>query len=440
MNTIFKGAALTALAGSLAVMALPALAQDKTTIEWWYANGGRIEEAIQDMIADFNTSQDDFEVVGVRKGNYEETFAAMIAAYRVGQHPTIIQATERSFLTMLYSDAAVPVNQLMAEQGYDTDWSDFIAPVADFYVVDGAPAALPFNSSTGIMWFNADHFEAAGFDKPAETWDEFEEQLYAIKDQGISECGMVLNSDFPWSLLEGYSTINDYPFGTEANGFDGLGTEYVYNTTPVVQQVERLKRWIDDGIIQLSGNGMSPAQLFNSGTCSTWSASTASHAGVEAEAQFNWSATLQPHEAGVEPHNSNIGGAALWVLQGKADEEYAAAAAFIDFVAQPETQAWWSEQTGYVPVTNAAYELMADQGFFEEYPTREIALLQLTRHEPTENSRGMRFGNSNQWWAVLLEELEAVWTDQKSAQDALDSSVARGNEILRQFEQLHAGS
>jgi sn-glycerol 3-phosphate transport system substrate-binding protein len=52
----------------------------------------------------------------------------------------------------------------------------------------------------------------------------------------------------------------------------------------------------------------------------------------------------------------------------------------------------------------------------------------------------MRFGNSNQWWAVLLEELEAVWTDQKSAQDALDSSVARGNEILRQFEQLHAGS
>jgi sn-glycerol 3-phosphate transport system substrate-binding protein len=87
MNTIFKGAALTALAGSLAVMALPALAQDKTTIEWWYANGGRIEEAIQDMIADFNASQDDFEVVGVRKGNYEETFAAMIAAYRVGSIP-----------------------------------------------------------------------------------------------------------------------------------------------------------------------------------------------------------------------------------------------------------------------------------------------------------------------------------------------------------------
>ena len=146
-----------------------------------------------------------------------------------------------------------------------------------------------------------------------------------------------------------------------------------------------------------------------------------------------------PHEEGVEPKNSTIGGASLWVLANKSAEEQAGAAAFLNFVAQPETQVWWSEATGYVPVTNAAYEQMKAEGYFEAHPTREIAILQLERGEPTDNSRGFRFGNHNQTGAIMLEELQAVWTGQKTPQEALDSSVARGNQILRQYEQLNAG-
>jgi sn-glycerol 3-phosphate transport system substrate-binding protein len=251
---------------------------------------------------------------------------------------------------------------------------------------------------------------------------------------------MVLNSDFVWSLVEGFSTINDLPFGTLANGRDGLATEYVYNTTRVVEQVERLKKWVDDGIIQLAGQGTSPAQMFTSGTCSTWSASTAAHAQVEAEAKFDWSATLQPHLAGVEPRNSQLGGAGLWVLQGKSDAEYEAAAAFMNYIQQPEVQADWAFVTGYVPVTNAAYDLMTERSLFQQSPTREIAILQLLRGEPTDNSWGFRFGNSNQWWAAINEELQAAFAGQKTVQEALDASVVRGNEILRQFERINAGN
>jgi sn-glycerol 3-phosphate transport system substrate-binding protein len=204
--------------------------------------------------------------------------------------------------------------------------------------------------------------------------------------------------------------------------------------------VERLKTWVDDGIIQLAGQGTSPAQMFTSGTCSTWSASTAAHAQVEAEAAFEWSATLQPHLAGVEPRNSQLGGAGLWVLQGKSDAEYEAAAAFMNYIQQPEVQADWAFVTGYVPVTNAAYDLMTERGLFEQSPTREIAILQLLRGEPTDNSWGFRFGNSNQWWAAINEELQAAFAGQKTVQEALDASVARGNEILRQFERINAGN
>jgi len=437
-SSIRNLAAGAALIGALATAGLPAQAQDKVSVEWWYANTGRIAEAIEQLIADFNASQDKYTVVGVHKGNYEETMAAAVSAYRVKQQPAMLQAAERGFLTMQKSRAVVPVSKLMADQGYDIDWKGFIAPVAGFYIVDDAPAALPFNSSTPIFWYDADEFKAAGFDKPADTWQELEKQLYALKDKGVTDCSMALANDFFWSLIENYSAINDYPFGTRANGLKGLDTEFVYNTTPVVGQVERLKRWIDDGVLQIAGQGLSPTQLFTSGTCATYVASTAAHAAVEAGAEFNWSATIMPHEEGVDPRNSTIGGAAIWVMKGKSKDEMAATAAFLDFVAQPQTQVWWSETTGYVPVTKAAYEEMKTEGYFKEHPTREIALRQLSRGTPTDNSWGFRFGNHNQTTAILVEELQAVWTGQKTAQEALDTAVERGNAILRQYEKLHA--
>lgn len=415
-----------------------ALAQDKTTIEWWYGKGGVVEEAIQEMIATFNADHDKYNVVAFRKGNYEETFAAMIAAYRVGQHPHIIQATERSVLTMLNSNAIVPLNKLMADHGKDLNQDDFLGPVASYYVVDGELNALPFNSSTSILWYNVDHFNEAGFpDGPADTWEEFEAQLYTLREKGITDCAAVLNTDFVWSLIEGFSTINDFPYGTKANGRDGLDTEYVFNSTRVVEQAERLKKWVGDGTARLSGQGISASQLFTDGTCSTWTSSTSGHGAVEGKAMFNWNATLQPHLEGIEPHNSNLGGAALWVLDGKSEAEYEATAAFMDFLAQPETQAWWSERTGYIPVTNAAYDLLKSQHFFEEHPTREMAILGLTRGEPTDNSWGFRFGNSNQYWAAINEEFQAAFAGEKSVQEALDTAVERGNKVLRQYENLN---
>jgi sn-glycerol 3-phosphate transport system substrate-binding protein len=439
-SVILKAATGMLMGASLLLASTAASAADRVKVEWWYAVSGKLGETVQQLISDFNASQDKYEVVGVNKGNYEETMAAMIAAYRVGQHPAILQAAERGFMTMLNSGAVVPVSDLMAKEGYDINWNDFVKPVASFYILNGKPAALPFNSSTPVFWYNADQFKAAGFDKPADTWQGVEKQLYALKEKGVTQCPMALAGDYQWSMIENYSAINDQPFGTKANGFDGLDTEFVYNKTKVVDQITRMKKWIDDGVLQVAGKGLNPAQMFTSGTCATFIASTATHSTVESSAKFAWGADFLPHEEGIEPKNSTIGGAALWVLKNKSPEEEAGAAAFLAYVAKPDVQVWWSKQTGYVPVTNAAYEKMKSEGYFKEHPTREIALLQLNRGEPNDNSRGFRFGNHNQSTAILLEELEGVWIGKKSVQEALDSSVARGNQILRQYEKLHAGN
>lgn len=425
---------------SLSALSASAFAEERIKAEWWHALRGRLTPIADELVSKFNASQDKYQITAVLKGNYEESQAAMVAAYRVKQHPVLMQTSERTFLTMYNSGAVNLVSNFMDEQGYKIDWDNFVPPVAGYYLVDGKPAAMPFNSSTPIFWYNEDHFKAAGFDKPAETWPEVVKQLYTIKEKGINDCSMSLAYDFVWSLIENYSAMHDQQYGTKANGFGGLDTEFTFNKSPlIVGQAERLSKMIDDNVLQIAGQGVNPEELFISGKCSTFVASTATHVAVEKGAQFKWNATFLPHEEGVEPKNTTIGGGALWVLKNRPDDEYKAIAAFLNFVASPEVQTWWASETGYVPVTNAAYDQMKAEGYFKEHPTREIAILQLNRGTPTENSRGFRFGNHNPIFNMMNEEFQSVWSKKSTPQEALDRMVVRGNEVLRQFEKLNAG-
>jgi sn-glycerol 3-phosphate transport system substrate-binding protein len=401
--------------------------------------GGTLGERVDELVKKFNSSQQKYVVTAVNKGTYDEVINGTIAAYRAKRAPQLVQIYERGFMTMLLSDATVSVTDLLNQRGYKIDWNDFVKPVAGFYRYKGKLMPMPFNSSTPILWYNKSHFEQAGFGKPAETWQQLEKQLYTIKEKGISSCGTALAGDYHWSLLENYSAINDQPYATRANGYDGLNTEFVYNKTLVVRQVTRIKKWLDDGVLQIAGQGLNPEQLFTSGRCSTFFASTAAHSSVENNAKIQWSATFLPWEEGVTPRNSTIGGAAIWVLKGHKPAEYDAAAAFLAFLARTDTQVWWHKVTGYVPLTNKAYESTKQEGYYKDRPTREIAILQLSRGTPTANSTGFHFGNFTQTMMAQRDEVEAVFAGKKTPQVAMDDAVRRGNEILRQFERLNAG-
>ena len=434
MSILVRALLITCLA------VLPGLpARAATTVEFWHGMSGALSDRIDELADKFNKSQGEYVLRPVAKGTYDEVVNSMIAAYRARKQPAIVQVNERGFLTMVNSNATVPTAELMTKYGHAIDWSGFIAPIATYYTRDGAMMTMPFNASSPILFYNADHFRAAGFDAPAKTWPEFERQLYAIKAKGVSKCAMVYPIDWEWSFLENYSAIEDQPFATKRNGFDGLGAEYVFNKTKLVGHMARVKRWLDDGILEFAGQGVNPAQLFIGGQCSTVINSTAGHAAVEAGSGFKWSATFLPVEENSPAKNSTIGGAALWTLKGHKDEVYKGVAAFYDFLAKTETQVWWHQVTGYVPVTRGAYEAAKAQGVYKERPTREIAIEQLARGTPSDNSRGFRLGNSAQANIAIKEEIQAGLLGQKPLQKAMDDAVARGNEVLRQFEQVNAG-
>jgi sn-glycerol 3-phosphate transport system substrate-binding protein len=136
-------------------------------------------------------------------------------------------------------------------------------------------------------------------------------------------------------------------------------------------------------------------------------------------------------ENGVGPQNTTPGGASLCVMAGKSDEQYKGVAAFFNYLSQTDVQQFLHEQSGYLPVTLAAYEATKGSDFYEKNPGRETPILQMMGKAPTENSKGVRLANLPQVRDIQNEEFEKMLAGQQTAQQALDAAVQRGNAAIK---------
>ena len=125
-------------------------------------------------------------------------------------------------------------------------------------------------------------------------------------------------------------------------------------------------------------------------------------------------------------------------MSGKKPAEYKGVAAFFDYLSSPEVQSASHKRTGYLPITTAAYQLTEKSGFYKKNPGTDVAVTQMIR-KVTDKSRGIRLGNYVQVRAIEDEELEQVWGGKKTAKEALDAIVKRGNEQLERFQKANKG-
>ena len=407
----------------------------QTEIQWWHAMGGANGERVDKIAADFNATQSDYKIVPVNKGNYTETMTAAIAAFRAKEQPAIVQVFEVGTATMMAAKGAIyPVEKLMADMGEPFDKSDYLPAVISYYQTpDGELLSMPFNSSTPVLWYNKDALEAAGAEVPT-TWAGIKTASQKLVDNGM-KCGFSFGWQ-SWVMVENYSAWHNLEMGTKENGFAGFDAEFTMANDAVINRLDDIASMSEGNLFVYGGRRGDSLPLFTSGECGMWMNSSAYYGSIVKQAEFNFGQTMLPLDEAVAsaPQNSIIGGATLWVLQGKSDEEYKGTAKFLNYLSSPEVQAWWHQETGYVPITTAAYELSKEQGFYDSNPGTDTAIAQLSLNAPTPASRGIRFGNFVQVRDVINEELEALWAGDKTATEAMAAATERGNALLRKFE------
>ena len=427
---------LAALAVGLAT-STSAFAQ--TEIQWWHAMTGANNDVVNKLAEDFNASQKEYKIVPTYKGQYADTLNAGIAAFRAGGAPHIIQVFEVGTATMMGAKGAVkPVYELMKEAGEKFDPQAYLPAVTGYYsTAKGEMLSFPFNSSSAVMWYNKDAFKKAGLDpeKPPKTWPEVFDHAKKLKSAGYATCGFS-TAWITWLNIEQFSAWHNVPIGTKANGLDGFDTELKFNSPLHVKHLQNLVDLQKDKTFDYSGRTNTGEGRYTSGECPIFLTSSSLFANIRANAKFDFAAAPMPYYPDVQgaPQNSIIGGASLWVMGGKKAEEYKGVAKFFTFLSDTDRQVSIHKASGYLPITKAAYQKTKESGYYKDAPYLETPLLELTNKEPTENSRGLRFGNMVQLRDVWAEEIESALNGQKSAQAALDTAVSRGNQMLRQFE------
>lgn len=411
-------------------------------INWWHAMRGPRGETVQKIVDSFNNSQIQYKVIATYKGEYDEVVNAGVAAVRAGKQPHILQSFEVGTQTMMLSGAIYPVYELMADNGYKIDWSQYLQPVLSYYMnADGNLMSMPFNSSTPVMYYNVEMLNKAGIpmlskEKPA-TWDEMGDITSKLVKSGVT--GGLVTGWQSWTQVENYSAMHDLPFASKANGYEGLDTELLINNDKVVNHIARLKSWMADNRFYYGGQKyQGPQAEFLAQNAGLYIDSISAIAKLQKAANFKWDIAPLPVEAWMpNPQNSIIGGASLWVFKGLPKKDYAGVAAFLNHLAGVESQVLWHKETGYFPITLASYERLKADGYYNEFPYQEVGIKELTRRDPTKNSRGLRLGYFIQIRNIINEELELVWNGTKTPKQAMDSAVDRSNVKLREFEKTY---
>ncbi|MBN9581986.1 MAG: sn-glycerol-3-phosphate ABC transporter substrate-binding protein UgpB [Afipia sp.] len=436
--TTLRKVFLTALGlTSATLIALAAPAEAAIEIQWWHAMTGGNNDVIVKLAEEFNASQSDYKVVPTYKGSYPDTMNAGIAAFRAGNAPHIMQVFEVGTATMMAATGAVkPVYKLMQEAGEKFDPQAYLPAITGYYsTAKGDMLSFPFNSSSMVMWINRDALKKAGIAEIPKTWPEVFEAAKKLKAAGHTTCGFS-NAWVTWANLEQLSSWHNVPLSTKANGLDGFDTVLEFNAPLQIRHLEKLIELQKDKTYDYSGRTNTGEGRFTSGECPIFLTSSGFFGQVKSNAKFDWTNAPMPYYPDIKgaPQNSIIGGASLWVMGGKKPEEYKGVAKFLAFLSDTDRQVAIHKASGYLPITKAAYAKAKAEGFYKEQPYLETPLLELTNKEPTENSRGLRLGNMVQLRDIWAEEIESALAGKKTAKDALDAAVARGNAMLRQFE------
>ncbi|MAC81224.1 MAG: ABC transporter substrate-binding protein [Rhodobacteraceae bacterium] len=424
-------------AAAVAVAGLAGGASAQTEITWWHGMGGHLGDVVNEIATQFNASQSDYKITPVFKGGYEETLTAGIAAFRAGEQPNILQVFDAGAATVIAAKGAtVPVQDLLTEQGADFDINDYIPGVRYFYAdTTGKMIGMPFNSSSPVLYYNQDALDAAGVEAP-KTYEDFEAIAPKLKDAGYIP---LVQTHLPWEFVENFHSRHNLPFATNANGYDGAdGTKILINSPEMKMHFTKVKEWLDEGYFGFYGTGWDDNQAqFNDGKAAMYIGSSGDFGGLTAlNLPFEWASTYLPYWSSIteEGYQTFIGGASLFAMAGKPDDQNKATAAFFEFLTSPEVQYMWHRETGYVPITLAAYDLAKEDGHYERFPAAETAIKQLSLRDG-ENTHGYRMGFYVQIRDIENRELSRFLNGETSIDDALATIETEGNELLARFAQ-----
>lgn len=157
-----------------------------TTITFWHAMGGVNGEALEYLVNKFNEENEyGITVVSEYQGSYDDAINKLKSAQLGNMGADLVQVYDIGTRFMLDSGWVVPMQNLVDADGFDLS---VIEPnIAAYYTIGDTLYSMPFNSSTPILYYNKNMFEAAGITEAPASFAEIEEIAPKLQEAGAQE-------------------------------------------------------------------------------------------------------------------------------------------------------------------------------------------------------------------------------------------------------------
>ena len=403
----------------------------KLQIQFWHSMSGNTQEALVAVVAGFNESQDQYEVVATNQGTYDESTGKFFNMAGGSDSAHIIQIGEQNLQSMIDSGMIASVSDLI--ETYSFDDSDLLEQEVNFYTVDGDMWAMPFNCSTPVVYYNKTVFDAAGVTEFPTTFEGITEaaQKVAESNDSITPVGMYA---YGYALDQMVINMGGYVINNE-NGRADRATEVSYQ-----DQITQIYNWIKDLqdqelLLNYGSDGTNTISGFTQQQVGMFIASSASCRNViDSSTDFEVGVANLPVPEGTEPEGVYGGGGALCVATGLDEDVEAGVMEFLTYATSPEVQATWAVSTGYFPICNGAYETETLTSTYEELPQLQVAADQLLNSNVNSITAGPLLSQLPQLRTDLQTALEAVFngSDVESAVaqavESTNSAIASANQ------------
>lgn len=394
---------------------------DKIELSYWYAWGDKIGENNENLVKQFNESQDEIHVNAEFQGTYDELHAKTQAAFAAGNAPEVTQ-NEIASIGVFAKSGMTQDLTAFSENDEEIQMDDFNQGLMGNSYVDDKLYGLPYLRSTPILYMNTTLAEEAGLDPAGpKNWGEFEEYAKAFTD-GEGRVGMSLPIDIwfyeAFIAQAGGSTMNED------------STEVTFNSEEGVEAFDLWRKMSNEGTLKLSSGteaGDKARQDFVNGHSGMLFSSTADLSyllQLSEEKGFDLNTYFMPSG---EEAKVPTGGANLVMTSGLDEEKQQAAWEFIKFMTATEQTAYASEFTGYLPSRVSASESDKMKSLYEEKPQFKVAVDQL------ENGVARPMAeNYPEVVKILIDEMTRGILDESiPTQEVLDTAAEKANAVLK---------
>ncbi len=417
-------------------------------ITFWHGMNDVLEDSLVELTDTYNASQDRVTVTLQNQTGYEAAIDKYIQS-SPDSRPDMIQFPEYTLQTFAQSDTLIPIGACLEDSGFDT--SPFLARTLDAYTWQGVQWAMPFNVSNPVLYYLRPKFEAAGLDPDVSpiTLEEMRSTSQQIVDADAATYGWVLDSGSDsgggWFLEQWFARAGVL-YADNDNGRTAPATEVLFDSPEGTELMTFLQDMINDGLAVSVGDNASGQDIFlklidPAADGAMTIGTSASLGGVLSAIEGGLAPGLTEADVGVGPMPGpspepavNLGGASVWIVDGKGDEKAAAAWDYITYLITAEAQSQWASQTGYVPIRSDALDIEPLLTTYADDPRFRVAYDQMLGTPEGVASLAPVLGPQREVRTATANATAAIFNGADVA-SALADAAAQANALITSYNQ-----